>query len=430
MPANTPSHCTSTQIAVVGAGVVGLSIALRLRDAGHEVLLIAPQDTGDGTSYGNAGVIADYAVLPVGTPSVLRDLPALLFDRNSPLAIRRAALPSLAPWLLRFARQSLPGAAARNARAIAALLAEALPEWRTLADQIGGGDLLCRRGSVYMYETRAQVDRAAATLNWQRSLGVQADLITATELRQLEPGLPDGVAAGAAFFPTTTALADPGAMMARLRHMVQVAGVERLEASVQGLHRAAGHVTLTAQDAQGHAQRIDARQVIVAAGAWSRPLARAAGDCVPLDTERGYHLEFDMADAPLVRPLTPVSRGFYFSPMQGRLRVAGTVELGGLHAPPAPHRLTRLEEGARAIFPDLPVPSRSWMGFRPSLPDSLPVIGPSRGGNDVIYAFGHGHLGLTLAPVTARIVAALVAGDAPHVSLTPYLAQRFGGLWR
>lgn len=430
MPSQPRPSSARTQIAVIGAGVVGLSIALRLHAAGHEVLLIAPQDDGDGASYGNAGVIADYAVLPVGTPSVLRDLPALLFDRNSPLAIRRAALPSLAPWLLQFARQSLPGAAKRNANAIAALLAEALPEWRSLADQIGGSDLLRARGSLYMYETPAQMRRAASSLAWQRSLGVQPEVISDAELRQLEPGLPDGVAAGAAFFPNTTALADPGAMLARLRHMVQVSGIGHLAASVRSLERGLGGVTLDTQGADGRAQRIVARQVVVAAGAWSRALARAAGDRVPLDTERGYHLEFDMAQAPVIRPMSPVARGFYFSPMQGRLRVAGTVELGGLRAPASPHRLARLESGARAIFPDLPAPSRTWMGFRPSLPDSLPVIGPSRGGNDVIYAFGHGHLGLTLAPITARIVAALVAGKAPHIPLTPYLAQRFGGFLR
>jgi D-amino-acid dehydrogenase len=146
---------------------------------------------------------------------------------------------------------------------------------------------------------------------------------------------------------------------------------------------------------------------------------------VPLDTERGYHLEFDLATMPLTRPVTPTARGFYFCPMEGRLRVAGTVELGGLDAPPSPHRLARLEEGARAILPDLPAPARSWMGFRPSVPDSVPVIGPSRAGPEVLMAFGHGHLGLTLAPFTARIVADLVAGRTPPIPLGPYRPGRF-----
>ena len=166
-------------------------------------------------------------------------------------------------------------------------------------------------------------------------------------------------------------------------------------------------------------------RVIIAAGAHSRALALQAGDKVPLDTERGYHVEWDMPGKRLTRPACPTTRGFYLCPMDGRLRVAGTVELGGLTAPPSPHRIAKLVEGARAIFPDLPEPSRDWMGFRPSLPDSVPVIGPSRGGADILHAYGHGHIGLTLAPITAEIVAALVAGKAPPVDMAPYLPHRF-----
>ncbi|OYU18979.1 MAG: hypothetical protein CFE34_07715 [Rhodobacteraceae bacterium PARR1] len=164
---------------------------------------------------------------------------------------------------------------------------------------------------------------------------------------------------------------------------------------------------------------------MLAAGAHSRALALQAGDKVPLDTERGYHVEWDMPDPRLTRPTCPTTRGFYLCPMQGRLRVAGTVELGGLTAPPSPHRIAKLVKGARAIFPDLGAPSREWMGFRPSIPDSVPVIGPSSGGADVIHAYGHGHIGLTLAPITARLVTALVTGRAPELDLTPYLPTRF-----
>jgi D-amino-acid dehydrogenase len=150
-----------------------------------------------------------------------------------------------------------------------------------------------------------------------------------------------------------------------------------------------------------------------------------AGDRVPLDTERGYHVEWDMPAPRLSRPTCVTERGFYLCPMTGRLRAAGTVELGGLDAPPSPHRIMRLVEGARGVFPDLGEPDRDWMGFRPSMPDSLPVIGPSRGGTDVIHAFGHGHLGVTLAPVTAAMVADLIEGRAPEVDLAPFRPGRF-----
>ncbi|MCC5956426.1 MAG: FAD-binding oxidoreductase [Natronohydrobacter sp.] len=405
-----------SEIAIIGAGIVGLACALHLAQAGHDVTILAPEDDETGASYGNAGVIADYAVMPVGTPDVLRNLPALLFDRDSPLAIRPAL--ALAPWLLRFARESLPGRARQNARAIAALLAPAASCWKELAAEIDGTDLLKPLGSLYLFETEA--DRRGTNFSTYRAHGVAVEEISRDALGQLQPGLPAGIGVGAAFFPNTVTLDDPGQMLRRLRAAVDAAGVARISTRVTELARNKGGVTLRGADLH-----LRARRVVIAAGAWSRTLAAQAGDRVPLDTERGYHLEYDSPAPRLIRQMTPVSRGFYFCPMAGRLRVAGTVELGGLDAPASPHRWAVLERGARAILPDLPEPDRRWMGCRPSLPDSRPVIGLSRAGPEVIHAFGHGHLGLTLAPITARLVAAVVAGRAPELDLAPYRPDRF-----
>ena len=407
----------SSDIAIIGAGVVGLAIAEALVAEGLEVILIDPNAPGSGASYGNAGTIADYAVRPVGTPDVLKNLPSLLFNRNSPLAIRPGALLSLAPWLTRFARQSLPGNAARNARAIAALVGNARSLWHDLAARIGGLDLFEQKGCLYLYDTEKALRAAGAEVEAHRNLGVEVDLITSSDLARLEPDLPE--MPGAAFYPTAAFLSDPGAMVQRLaQSALQYAGL--LTARVETLTRQFDGIILDGPEFRMHAKR-----VILAAGAHSRPLARMAGDDVPLETERGYHLEWDMAVPRLNRPVCLASRGFYLCPMTGRLRAAGTVELGGLTAPPSPHRLDRLLQGARTIFPDLPDPSATWMGFRPSMPDSLPVIGPSRLGPEVIHAFGHGHIGLTLAPITARIVADLVQGRAPEVDITPYMSGRF-----
>ena len=407
-----------TEIAVIGGGVIGLSCALRLAEQGHEVTLIAPKDDETGASYGNAGVIADYAVMPVGTPDVLRNLPSLLFNRDSPLAIRPTALLSLAPWLARFSRECLPRRAEANARAIAALLAPTPVAWRDMASQIGGETLLKPLGSLYLFET--EHERRAADFSTYRALGVEVEQISRDELGQLQPGLPAHVGTGAAFFPRTVTLDDPAAMLRALHSSIDAAGVRQIEGQITVLARQGRHVHLS-----GDGLNLSARKVVLAAGAWSKPLAAMAGDRVPLDTERGYHLEYDCPAPRLIRQMTPVSRGFYFCPMAGRLRVAGTVELGGLKAPPSPHRWAVMERGARAVLPDLPEPDRRWMGFRPSLPDSRPVIGPSRAGADVIHAYGHGHLGLTLAPVTAQIVADLVAGRMPEIDITPYRPDRF-----
>jgi glycine/D-amino acid oxidase-like deaminating enzyme len=409
----------SCEIAVIGAGVVGLTTALALARDGREVVLVDPNMPGSGASYGNAGTIADYAVLPVGTPEVLKSLPSLLFDRNSPLSILRPALPSLAPWLARFARQSLPGAARSNAFALAQLVASANPGWQALAASIGAETVLQQKGCLYLHETEAAFRAAGADLALRKGMGVTGELIGPNDLARLEPALPGGLS-GATLFPEAVFLSDPGLMMLHLAAAVEGAGVPHLSVRVDRLERHFDGVSL-----HGPEYRLRARRVVLSAGAHSRDLARQAGDHIPLETERGYHVEWDM-DAPLLsRPACPTARGFYLCPMAGRLRAAGTVELGGLTAPPSPHRIARLIDGARAIFPGLGQPDRDWMGFRPSLPDSLPVIGPSQAGAEVMYAFGHGHIGLTLAPITARIVADLVAGRAPEIDIAPYRAARF-----
>jgi D-hydroxyproline dehydrogenase len=408
----------TTEIAVIGAGVIGLTIALELVDHGHEVTLVDPGPPGMGASYGNAGTIASYATSPVGTPEVLRGLPSLLFSRTSPLAIRHLALPSLAPWLIRFLWQSLPAQAERNGRALAALLADATELWDDLALRVQGAGILQRRGCLYLYHSPQAFTAAWPELDRRRRLGVEVELIGPDRLTELEPNLPRGIG-GAALFTGATFLDDPGRMMAQIAAAV-LPQVRLLPSRVDRLIRGPDGVVL-----EGAGLHLLARRVVIAAGARSRALAAQAGDRIPLDTERGYHVEWDMATPLLSRPACPTERGFYFCPMAGRLRVAGTVELGGIDLPPSPHRIAQLIEGARAFFPDLGTPDRDWMGLRPSIPDSVPVIGPSRGGPEVIHAFGHGHLGMTLAPITARIVAALIDCHGAGLDLTPYRPSRF-----
>lgn len=408
----------NVDIAVIGAGVVGLAIAEALVAEGREVVLVDPNPPGSGASFGNAGTVADYAVHPVGTPSVLKGLPSLLFNRHSPLAIRPGSLGALLPWLTRFALQSLPKAAARNALALSGLLHGAGPLWHDLAARIGAADLLQDRGCLYLYETEAAFRAAEADMADRRALGVSVDLISPASLAALEPGLP-AMRGGAAYFPEACFFTDPGAMVERLAaSTLQHAGL--LVGQAQRITRQFDGTIV-----EGPGFRLHARRVILATGAHGRDLARQVGDKLPLDTERGYHVEWDMAEPLLNRPACPTTRGFYLCPMAGRLRVAGTVELGGLTAPPSAHRIARLVEGARSIFPDLGEPDRSWMGFRPSMPDSLPVIGASQGGADVIHAFGHGHIGLTLAPVTALLVADLVAGRTPFRDISAFRPGRF-----
>lgn len=410
----------SAEVAIIGAGVIGLATALRLAGEGREVIVIEPNEPGSGASYGNAGTIADYAVIPVGTPAVLRNLPSLLFNRDSPLSIRRSALLALAPWLLRFARQSLPHNAKRNAAALAALLADAQPAWRELSSEIGAADMLRQNGCLYLYETKAAFASAAADIALRKQHAVAQEFLSADEVSALEPKLPP-FQGGGILFPHAVNLADPAEMMKRLALAARAAGVRFLAAKAERIERTGSAVRVSAAPFD-----VEAKTVVIAAGAHSKRLAAQAGDRVPLDTERGYHVEFDMETPAVSRPVCPTAKGFYVVPMTGRLRVAGTVELGGLSAPANLRRIALLERGARTIFPELGKPDRTWLGLRPSMPDSVPVIGLSRGGDAIILAFGHGHLGLTLAPVTARIVGDLAARRKAPRSAEACSPLRFG----
>jgi glycine/D-amino acid oxidase-like deaminating enzyme len=414
------AQTVKADIAIVGAGIIGLATAFQLAAAGREVVIIDPNEPGSGASYGNAGTLAPYACAPIGNPDVLRNLPRLIFSAESPLSIRPAAIPALFPWLSRFVRQSLPAAARRNGHALAGLLKEAIPAWRELAHQAQLSDLLRYEGCLYLYreKTPAPDDEWGARL--RDELGVEQRWLTASDVAKLEPELP--YAAGGLFFPDAAHISDPSALAKRLAAAAEARGcsfqcsrVERLQSKSDGAIR------LTCRD-----RVVDAHTVVLAAGAWSRSLARDGGDDIPLETERGYHIEFAMDVPPIKRPVSPIELGFYVTPMTGRLRVAGTVELGGLDARLNPRRLALLERGARKLFPNLGPVQGQWLGFRPSLPDSLPVIGRSRRCTNLIHAFGHGHLGMTLAGITSQAVTNLFERRNDVLDLSPFGPHRFG----
>jgi glycine/D-amino acid oxidase-like deaminating enzyme len=409
-----------TDVAVIGAGIIGLATTLRLAAAGREVVVIDPNEPGSGASWGNAGTLAPYACAPVGNPDVLRNLPGLLFNAESPLSIRPAALPTLVPWLSRFVRQSLPAAARRNGLALVGLLREAMPAWRDLADQAHVSDLFRHEGCLYLYREKMPPKDAEWGARLRNEMGVKQSRLTAAEVAEMEPALPP--VAGGLFFPNAAHINDPAALTKRMAAGAELLGASFQRARVDRLEPQNGGTTrLTCGD-----RIVDARTVVLAAGAWSRRLALQVGDKIPLDTERGYHVEFDMDDPLIKRPVSPIDLGFYLTPMIGRLRVAGTVELGGLAAPVNRARIALLERGARNLFPNLGPVRGQWLGFRPSLPDSLPVIGRSRQCENLIHAFGHGHLGMTLAGITSQAVAGLIERRNEAAELSAFRPSRFG----
>jgi len=407
-------------IVVLGGGVIGLSIALRMLNAGREVVLIDPEEPGTGTSFGNAGTVAEYAVLPVGSPEIIRQLPSLLFNKNSPIAIKRSAILSLCPWLIRFLYQSMPKNAARNAQAIASLLQGSRIRWEELSRQIGGESVLKTDGNIYLYNSNELLDAGIKDINKRKKLGLNAEILNIDELKKLEPNL-NLSEGGASYFPDGAYMSDPGKMI----KLILDATIDK---GCQIIRQAATRIERTREGVKVHLEdqsTMLTKQLIVATGAYSKKFAKQVGDNIPLDTERGYHVEYDMTKPLLNRPCCYASGGFYMSPMTGRLRVVGTVELGGLSPKISEHRVRYLEKGVSIFFPKLDSPSRTWLGFRPSIPDSRPVISESSKGNDIVYAFGHGHIGVTLAPITAEIVDSILTKSKPPISISDFSAMRF-----
>lgn len=404
------------EIIVVGGGAIGLCTALRLRGEGREVLLVERDEPGAGASRGNAGVLANYECVPLGTPSVLKALPRLLFDRLSPLSISPSDLPRLSPWLLRFARASREARARQSAATLAALLRNSLPSFEPLIEQSGAHSLLRREGALHLFRHKRDLNAAAWDRDLRSNLGIRQTMLDRRDIESLEPALPPDYAYGI-LYPDAAHLTDPLELMRQLARAFLSKDGRILRAEITALRHTDTHVTLS-----GAGVELRARTAVIALGAWSADLARQAGDRIPLEAERGYHIEFP-TDAPLLtRPVCPLELGFYLTPMTGRLRAAGTVELSNIKRAANPRRLQLIEQSTRRLFPDLAPAHSKWLGFRPSLPDSLPVIGRSPRSRNVIYAFGHGHLGVTLAAETARIVADLILSnrDAPDLeALSP-----------
>lgn len=406
------------EIAVIGAGIVGLTVALRLQDLGHNVLVIEPNQPGSGASYGNASSISPHAISPVISSAVLKSLPNMLLSPNSPLSIRPLYLTSLMPWLLRGLMQGGTQAYKHNETQLAQLQTGSMQAWREVIDTVGLQDLLLEKGILYTYPTAASLAAAASVIAMRRKYGVEQEVLSAAQVAALEPNLP--AAAGGLLHSGSISLRDVGAATGRLAAYLQSRGVEFLAENVDSLERDASGLLLTVTSGT-----VRARRAILAAGAHSAVLARQAGDRIPLIAHRGYHIEFDMGECPISRPVHRTQLGYYMTPLDGRLRSAGTVELASNNAAPSEARFAQIERGTRATFANLPAVSRKWMGLRPALPDSLPVIGPSRLGSDVIYAFGHGHIGLTLGPVTAQIVEQMLQGNSAPEAYRAFSAQRF-----
>ena len=407
-------------IVVVGAGIIGVACALQLARQGQQVWVVDQQEPGMGASYGNAGHLATEQVFPIADLSILKRLPGMLLDPMGPLRLDWKYLPHALPWFLRLLLNLRPASYQRTVAGIRTLNEGSLGAWQRLLHSIGHPQLLREDGSLLVFERAGSRDALNALQQRMQQQQVPVDFWSGDAIRQAAPQLSDNLQGGL-FFPGTGHFLDPYHVVCELVHAAKASGVQFLKRQVLDGRVDAHGVSLTTD--QGP---LSARQVLIACGAHSARLTAAlTGKKVPLDTERGYHLMLPHEHNRLPFAVTSLERKFIMTPMADGLRLAGTVEFAGLDRPANMARAWQLHRLSKGLFrEELSAEGATpWMGFRPSLPDSLPMIDRVCDGK-VLLAFGHQHLGLTQAAVTAEWVGALArTGQAPSVA--PYRLDRF-----
>jgi D-amino-acid dehydrogenase len=415
-----------TQVAILGGGILGACCALAAQAEGFSVTLIEPEAPGgeQAASYGNGCWLSPQSVVPPAVPGLWKKVPKFLSDPLGPLAIRWSYLPRVAPWLLRYLWAGwTEEKVQRTAHALRPLVEGAPALHAALAEQAGVGHLIERKGLLYIYPSRKDFENEALAWRVRAATGVRWLEIPEDELRQREPDLDRRYTFGV-LVEEGGNCRDPGAYVAALVNLAERQGMPRVRARATGFRIEGGRLRAVLTD-QGE---VATDRAVIAAGARSKPLARAAGDDVPLETERGYHAVIEGAEVGPRTPMMPSDGKMSVTMTEGGLRCAGQVEIAGLEAAPNWKRSEILRDHLLRSFPGLPRdldPARVkvWMGHRPSMPDGLPVLGPASASADVIHCFGHGHIGLVAAPRSATLVAAVLAGRA--VDLSPYAAKRF-----
>ncbi|HET6239928.1 MAG TPA: FAD-dependent oxidoreductase [Acetobacteraceae bacterium] len=405
---------------VLGAGVAGLSTALYLQRSGVAVAVIDPLPPAGGASFGNAGLLSPDTAVPIALPGMLRKVPGWLADPLGPLSVKPSYFPRALPWLLRWIEAGRLHRVMVISDAMRALHRETLTCWQELLGPVLYRELIRPVGQVQVWEGDADGASAVVERQVRERHGIRADELGADDLRQMFPGMAREVTRGL-LVPGNGYTVSPARSVRTLGELFRQEGGTLInERAMKLIPQDGGWMVMT------NIANRSTENVVVAGGAWSGQLLEPLGIKVPLETERGYHaMLFD----PEVTPSLPISnktRGFGVTPMEDGLRIAGTVEIAGLEAPPNEERAKILVGHAKRMFPALKGQQvRYWMGFRPSTPDSLPILGPVPGRAGLHFAFGHGHFGMTGGPPSGRLVARLIAGQAPGIDPAPYAAQRF-----
>jgi D-amino-acid dehydrogenase len=406
-----------------GAAFGATATARALQRAGHAVTLIDSDEPGKATSYGNAGFIAIDHVLPLARPSTLKRVPQMLMDRNGPLTVHPPSIPALLPWMARFALAAYSTAEVKKGvDSFGPLMAEANIAWQAEIQASGLGELFLSKGALYVYESEQSFADGAEERELQKAKGTVFEIVDGERARELAPGLSSHIVRGV-YYPHGMHTINPYRVVATLAERFTADGGTVLRGRVRGFGREGNQVTsVKLTDSE-----LPAKAVVIAAGRASGELTRLLGFNAPLVAERGYHVMLAPDNVRFELPVSPAGRGFFITPMQEGLRLAGTVELAAPHQPPSWHRADLLVRHLKDIFPGVGGEERSrWIGERPTLPDFRPAIGRAPRLANVYCGYGHQHVGLTLATATARLIARQMEGEEMPEPLKACDPGRFG----
>lgn len=406
---------------VIGAGIIGTAIAHDLQQRGRAVTLIDRDSPGMGASFGNMASIAVTEFMPASRPAIWRQIPGWLLDPEGPVRVRPAYLPRLVPWFLRFVAASRPAKLRALEAQGAALCALALPDTLSLLAQIGLSDQITDQGCLSLYTDQAEFAADRDHIEILERFGFAHDILTGAEARALEPELSPAIGM-AVRFGDNRSIRDPYRLVLSLAKRFTALGGRIERAEVTGFTRSDRIREVCLSDGR----RLAADAVVIAAGAFSARLSAQLDEPIPLETERGYHTQIMSPGIAMQHSIIWPARAFMVTPTAGGIRVGGTVEMAGLNAPPDYRRARITVKRAMTALPNLRCDDHTeWMGHRPALPDTVPILSASAKTAGVFYATGHGHLGLTYAATTARLMGDLITGAKPMLDLSPYRINRF-----
>ena len=406
-------------VGVIGAGIQGVCIGLQLIKKGIPVTIFDKNDPGSMSSYGNAGHFSPYAVVQLNRPDVIYDIPKMLLSSYGPLALKWNYIPKMIPWIFKYLKSSTKKSMMHTTKYMHQILDLSLDAYDEVLSEIDTTNLVERKGIIYVW-TNKNLKSRKMEIKIRKDLGIKQKLLSKEEVLELEPNLSPVFDAGV-FYDYAYHARDPKEITKKLFELFLKLGGKFKKEEVTCVEQTKYNQT----QIKTNSETFNFEKIVLACGAFSKKLTDQLGEKIPLDTERGYHIHYKNMDHLLKRPVIFLDRGFGMTPMNQGLRAVGTVELGGFDNPISKKRIDYIDKCAKELLPQLKEFQDEWLGFRPTLPDFLPVIGPSLKNRNIIYAFGHHHLGWTLGAITGKIVSGIVNEEKTNLDLTPYSSSRF-----